>query len=66
MAKIIRTWRRREKGFSAEILFREIPVGTHSKIPKVVDRKVRPRELRALQNAGYSPGLLIDKAMLII
>ena len=60
MAKIVRTWRR-EKAFS-EFLTEKIPVGTYSKIPQVVDWVVRPREFRALQNAGYSPGLFMGKA----
>ena len=60
MAKIIRTWRRK-RAFS-EILSEEIPVGTYSKIPQVVDWVVRPSELRALKNAGYSPGSFMDKA----
>ena len=58
--KIIRTWRR-EKGFS-EILSQEISVETYSKIPQVVDCVVRPRELRALQDTAFFPGLFMGKA----
>ena len=59
MTKIIRTWKS-EIGFS-EILSQEIPVGTFSKIQQVVDWVVWPRELRALQNSAYSPGLFKAK-----